>query len=318
MIGFSDLDLRLLRVFMVVARSGGFTAAEAVLNVSQSTISNQMAALEQRLGYSVCRRGRAGFKLTEKGQAIIESAERLFSAIDEYRAKANGLRGEFSGELRVGVADSTTTDPNCPMVEAFRKFNQRKHFVTLEVVMADPQELELGVLKGKLHLAITGGFPKKITGLNYRPLYSERNRFFCGVGHPLFGVPDSNISLSDLSRYRIVSKGYWGLRDVVRLGFKSADARSNEIESELMLILSGSYLGFLPDHVAESWVRRGMLHPILPSELDHIATFSVVTPKGNIGSPAAEAFLTDLLAANAKLNGNKGRNTHLRLEASRQ
>jgi DNA-binding transcriptional LysR family regulator len=62
MVGVSDFDLRLLRVFVAIAEAGSFTAAQMVLNLGQSTISNQMAALEQRLGYRLCERGRSGFR----------------------------------------------------------------------------------------------------------------------------------------------------------------------------------------------------------------------------------------------------------------
>jgi DNA-binding transcriptional LysR family regulator len=67
------VDLRLLRVFATVVEARGFTAAQTILNVSGSTISNQISALETRLGVKLCRRGRAGFKLTEDGELIFSS-----------------------------------------------------------------------------------------------------------------------------------------------------------------------------------------------------------------------------------------------------
>ena len=60
----SDLDLRLIRVFLSVLDAGGISAAQTALNVSQSTISTQLATLETRLGFRLCERGRAGFRLT--------------------------------------------------------------------------------------------------------------------------------------------------------------------------------------------------------------------------------------------------------------
>ena len=60
----SDMDLRLLRVFRVVADCGGMAAAELELNIGSSTISRHIKDLETRLGLRLCRRGRAGFALT--------------------------------------------------------------------------------------------------------------------------------------------------------------------------------------------------------------------------------------------------------------
>ncbi len=44
------VDLRLLRVFVAVVEARGFTAAQTVLNVGASTISNHISALETRSG----------------------------------------------------------------------------------------------------------------------------------------------------------------------------------------------------------------------------------------------------------------------------
>lgn len=45
----TDLDLRLIRVFLAIVDAGGVSPAQATLNVGQSTISTQLATLETRL-----------------------------------------------------------------------------------------------------------------------------------------------------------------------------------------------------------------------------------------------------------------------------
>jgi DNA-binding transcriptional LysR family regulator len=66
----SDMDLRLLRVFKVVVDCGGMSAAELELNISLSTISKHIKDLEQRLGLTLCHRGREGFAVTDEGLLI--------------------------------------------------------------------------------------------------------------------------------------------------------------------------------------------------------------------------------------------------------
>ena len=82
----SESDIRLLKVFSKLVEAGGFSAAQIELNVSQSTISTHMTALEQRLGLRLCQRGRAGFRLTEKGQLIYQASQRLFASLEEFRS----------------------------------------------------------------------------------------------------------------------------------------------------------------------------------------------------------------------------------------
>lgn len=62
----TDLDLRLIRVFLAIVDAGGVSAAQDVLGVGQSTISSQLATLETRLDFRLCERGRGGFRLTAR------------------------------------------------------------------------------------------------------------------------------------------------------------------------------------------------------------------------------------------------------------
>jgi DNA-binding transcriptional LysR family regulator len=83
----SDIDLRLLRVFRIVVERGGFAQAEAELNVSRAAISLSMADLEKRLGLRLCRRGRAGFALTDEGRRVYDSLVRGLTSVENFRAE---------------------------------------------------------------------------------------------------------------------------------------------------------------------------------------------------------------------------------------
>src|SRR5450830_28037 len=84
-----DLDIRLIRVFLAVVDSHGVSAAQSRLNVGQSTISAQLGVLETRLGFRLCERGRAGFKLTAKGEKFADSARRMIEALSEFGMEAD-------------------------------------------------------------------------------------------------------------------------------------------------------------------------------------------------------------------------------------
>ena len=98
----ADVDLRLLRVFKSVVECGGMAAAELELNVGTSTISRQIKDLETRLGFTLCRRGRAGFALTVEGQRIYEETMRLLSAVDAFRSGVDEIHQRRRRPQRVG------------------------------------------------------------------------------------------------------------------------------------------------------------------------------------------------------------------------
>src|ERR1700722_14732390 len=118
-------DLKLLKVFMTVVHSGGFTAARTELNVSQPTVSMKISELETRLGMRLCERGRGGFKLTAEGQRVYEASLNLFQSLDTFRAGIGVMRGRLVGELHIGFADATVTNPDLKLNAAIARLKQK-------------------------------------------------------------------------------------------------------------------------------------------------------------------------------------------------
>ena len=70
-----------LRAFSVVAETGSFSGAAAALNVSQAAVSQQVKALEERLGISLVIRQGRGIALTEDGTRLSRDLDLGFAAI---------------------------------------------------------------------------------------------------------------------------------------------------------------------------------------------------------------------------------------------
>lgn len=299
----SNIDLRLLRTFVTVVESNGFTAAQLDLNISVSSISTYIAALEERLGVRLCQRGRSGFALTDKGAIIYREAKRLFATLDEFGVMAATVRGRLTGTLRLGLVDCMVTNPSSPISRAVDRFNNRDHEVTIEVSVGPPAELQRGVLDGSLHIAVAC-FPSEIAQLVTEPLYGEVNRFYCGAGHRLF---DRNaITLDDLAGCRIVARSYWRGADMSRLGIEQPAASVDIMEAGATLILSGAYLGYLPEHYASPWVAAGKLRCILPEKLSYVADFASIVRSERLDLPPVRQFMEDLRMSCAELFSQPG------------
>jgi DNA-binding transcriptional LysR family regulator len=292
-----DSDLKLLRIFETIVQCGGFAAAQPVLNIGASSISEYVAQLETRLGLRLCERGRSGFRLTEKGTELHAVAQRLFGAIDTFQMEAGALRDELSGMLRLGIVEATLTDKNSPMSEAIRQFGKAAPAVKLKLQIDAPASLEQHVLDGRLHLAL-GPFPSKIPGLEYTLLYREEQGLYCSSGHPLFARANARISAAALSKYRLVARGYLGARELRMLGMADAAASADNVEGRAMLILSDNFIGFLPPHYAQPWVSGGSLARI---DARHYAThldFYLITKKDSDAVRVVQAFLSHVANAN--------------------
>ena len=291
---FDTVDLRLLRVFATVVEVRGFTAAQTVLNVSASTISNQIAALETRLGVKLCQRGRAGFKLTEDGAQVFSEAQKLFSAIHSFDLRASALRARIRSNIVIGFVDSMITDPNAKIADLLKQFCSSIRDVQITMEVKSPNELLRNLLDDKIHVAI-GSFPKILLGLNYVKLYDEPHFFYCGSRHPLFAMQDAQISQDIISQQRLISRGYWGSHDTKHIRSERGNATVNNMEAAAHLILSGEYLGYLPAHYAASWVARGEMRTLLGEELTYMAPFEIAYGPTTERLQPVKAFIGQVL-----------------------
>ncbi|UCI06330.1 LysR family transcriptional regulator [Mesorhizobium sp. B1-1-8] len=96
---------RLLKTFLAVARTRNITRAAAEVHLAQSSVSDQIQALEAELGASLFTRSRQGLELTPAGEALKPYAEELLSLADEARAAVESAVGQ-AGPLSIGALES--------------------------------------------------------------------------------------------------------------------------------------------------------------------------------------------------------------------
>ncbi len=179
----SDLDLRLLRVFLAIVDAGGVSAAQASLGVGQSTLSSQLSTLETRLGFSLCERGRGGFRLTAKGRRFVDMARTALQGLEGFSAQARNMHRQLVGSLAIGLIGNAPTEYNALMGRAIQRFRQRDEAVRLSVLVRGPRELEEMLLRDELQVAV-GYFLHRAPALEYTRLFSERQVAYCSASHP--------------------------------------------------------------------------------------------------------------------------------------
>ena len=291
----SDFDLRLLRVFRTVAEYGSFAAAESALGITRSAISLHMSDLEKRLGMRLCQRGRAGFALTDQGREVLRASESMMAAIEEFRSEINLLHQRLRGELNIGLMNNLVTQPRMRITSALRELRRQSQEVHINISMSTQGDIERGLFDGRLHV---GAFPltNRLSGLDYHPLYDERSLLYCSHEHPGFSRRH-DIGLDALSTMATVVPSYRMSAAALDLhrGL-SCVARATDREAIAFLILTGEYIGFLPDHYAAAWVEKGVLAPILPERMTFMETITAVTRTGRRQNLVVDRFLEELLS----------------------
>ncbi len=285
------VDLKLLRVFQTVAKSGGLSAAQDELNISTSTISIHISNLEGRLGMTLCHRGRGGFALTEEGKNVLDAGDALFAHIEDFGAKIADISGERSGELNLGILDNSITNPGFSLANAIREFKHQHRHVRINVHVVAPDLLTDMILDGRLHVAV-GYFPRKVVNLRYEALTKTRMELFCGRNHPLFKAAKTALSDAVIAAAEHAQRGYVTMAQMPRLHREfNFTARSYNIEGLAHLVLSGGYLAFLPRHYAEKWVKSGELRSLRPSRYAYNSSYHLAWRKAELIMPTTRQFL---------------------------
>jgi len=270
-------NLRLMHIFITVAKHQGFASAQQDLNLTVSAISNYMSELEEKLGFVLCRRGRGGFALTPKGEAWLQQSMTLVNTLENFERYTASLRGEQGGTLNLGVIDSTITDPMLPITDAIAQFSDLFPLVHLNLQIKNPNALLHGILNNELDIAV-GTFALQGNSVVSHPLYREQHWLYCSDQHELYGVRHPTVA--HISQMRMVTRSYWSAADLGKKGFKQSVASVESMEAQLMLILSGKYIGYLPEHYALPWVQQQRLRALLPTDYGYQAPFSLIFRRG--------------------------------------
>lgn len=113
------LPLNALRAFEASARHLSFTRAAQELNVTQAAVSQQVRALEERLGMPLFRRLPRGLNVTDEGRALLPVLSDAFGRIEAVLKQFEG--GHFHEVLTVGVVGTFAVGWLMPRLKAFRE-----------------------------------------------------------------------------------------------------------------------------------------------------------------------------------------------------
>ena len=281
-----DVDLRLLRIFVTIVECGGLSAAESRLNIGRSTISTHLSDLEIRLGLTLCKRGRSGFELTDAGRITYQASLELLQQCETFASTVAGSKQQLSGRVTIAIIDTLVSDPRCGVAQAIATLKAKSDNLQFDIYVCEAREVETSVANGRSLVGI-GVSRHHIRGLDYLPLHNETNYLYCGKDHPLFASDSKEINRL-LPQAEVVTSNY--LRDKESrnddLNYQNSASAYHD-EGIAHLILSGKFIGYLPEHFASHWVDKGLFRAILPERYHYQIPVMLITAKSNSASPLA-------------------------------
>src|SRR6266478_7268417 len=98
-----NFTLRQLQYVIAVAETMSFRRAAERCNVSQPSLSAQVAEIEAALGVTLFERDRRGVLVTAAGQELVARARRVLVEANDLTESANRFIDPLAGTLRIGV-----------------------------------------------------------------------------------------------------------------------------------------------------------------------------------------------------------------------
>lgn len=171
------LDLELLRSFVSVVESGGFTRAGARVHRTQSTVSQQIKRLEEDVGQVLLHRDGKDVRPTEAGERLLSYARRLLSLAEEARDVLREPNSE--GAIRLGIPEDFAAYRLAKLLGAFSRSHPG---LRLDVRADQSKHLARDLERGELDLAL---YKREAGAKDAIAVWPERVHWITSKNHPI-------------------------------------------------------------------------------------------------------------------------------------
>ena len=289
------MDTRQLAAFCEVVERRSFSDAAARLGVTQPAVSQQVRALEQRLGTQLLDRSGRRVEPTEAGLRLYRGAQRMLVFEEQLLEELGEPEGPLRGTLEIGAS----TGPAAIVLPLLLcEFQRDNADVRVELSVSDTQSVVELVADRRLELGIVGA-ARRHRSVAFEPFFRDEVILVTPPGHSFAG---KTIDLDDLSQGPlIVMQQGAGVRQMVEDELRKSGRKLRDLEAPLELglqesvrsaVQAGYGVSFISRRAVESDLAAGTLAEARVRGLDLEREIWIARAAGRAGSSAAQAFVT--------------------------
>jgi DNA-binding transcriptional LysR family regulator len=289
------MDTRQLAAFCAVVERKSFSEAAERLGVTQPAVSQQIRALEERLGQQLLDRSGRRVEPTEAGNRLYRSAQRMLALerqlVDEV---AGGSEGPLRGQLALGAS----TGPGGTVVPVLLcEFSEVNPHITVDLTISDTQTIVEQVARRELELGVVGATPRN-RAVAYEPFFRDEVILVCPADHRFAG---KTIALDDLRDEGLIAMQEGaGVRQVIDDELRGAGTRLADLgvrlelglqESVKSAVEAGHGVTFISRTAVERELEGGTLAEARVRGLEPSREISLVRAAGRVSTRVADAFV---------------------------
>jgi DNA-binding transcriptional LysR family regulator len=170
-----------LKIFCELAGARSFSKTATQNGITQSAVTQQVQALERRLGVQLIERSRRHFALTPEGLALLDAAREILAIYDGLEARVRQARTAVTGELRVASIFSIGLHELPPRLNAFRALHSE---VQVQVGLRRSPQVYREVLDGTVDVGLVA-YPAKKPNLACEIFDEDEMVLIVPPAHPL-------------------------------------------------------------------------------------------------------------------------------------
>ncbi len=239
--------LRQFEYLITLADAGSFAQAARLANVSQPTLSQQVRALEDRLGVKLLDRSTTGAILTPIGRSIVTRARTVLGGVRDIQALAGSAATGLTGTLRLGTTPTLGPYLLSPIIADLHRAAPGLRLYVREGI---PDAQALALSRGDLDVLL-GPLPIAGDDLEVEPLFREPLHLVSAVdgdlatGHPVDPAALAGRTLLSLDTRHHLHRQVAGIATAHGMTL-SPDYEGTSLDSLHQMAASGLGLTVLP------------------------------------------------------------------------
>ena len=193
------MDWDKLKIFHNVALDLNISEAAHKMNISHSSISRQVSALERELKVSLFKRHARGLTLTEQGKILFKTAHDIFGKIALTEAQLTDSKEKPAGPLTIAATVAFGTTWLAPRIE---KFANSYPDIDISIIIENKYT---DLAQGEADVALRLTEPTQMDLIRF-PLYEFQFKIYSSPEYiEKYGIPKD---VAELSKHKIVAFGH--------------------------------------------------------------------------------------------------------------
>jgi DNA-binding transcriptional LysR family regulator len=299
-----DFGFRELEIFSKVVELESFSKAAEAVYLSQASVSERIASLENKIGTRLLDRLGRKVVPTAAGELLHKHATLLLEMKATARLELERFLGLEQGEIALG---GSTIPGDYILPELIGEFNQKYPHLAVKLTVADSSQIENRVLTGKLELGVIGS-KSQHANLICQQLWNDELVLAVAARHPW--SRRKAVSLSELCESPFIMREEGSgtlkildacLRDAGLKGVSAlqVSARFGSSTAVKEGIKSGLGLSILSARAIDTEMKAGILKALKVKGLSMSRNFYLIRNRLRIASPACKAMLDFLISTAA-------------------